>query len=365
MHSNTPTPLNLIPVSDRKEIKRILVIKPSSLGDIIHTFPVIALLYKSLPGVKIDWVVNSNAVSILDYMEDYLNGVIEFRRNEFKSGSTFKELKRLVKEIRSEKYDAVLDIQGLMRSGLMTLIAKAEEKVGFSNPKEKIAKFAYNRKIRVPDDMFHAIEKNLFMTCKFLNIEYTVPDFKIPRIAKYDSLLSDILEKFNLNSSNCNYVVLNPGARWNSKRWSTSFYAEVADAVCNSDSKMQIFLTGSSDEEDLGSEIIGLCKIAKPLSLIGKTSMIELVEVLRNASAIVTNDSGPMHIAAALGIRVYAMFGATDPDLTGPFWPNSRVFQHKTGCIKCFKRKCTTGELQCQTVISAVSLAEIIIKELN
>jgi heptosyltransferase I len=355
--------LRILPVDKIKNspkaanIKKILIIKPSSLGDVIHTFPVIAMLKNSIPDVEIDWIVNKNIEQILDYLNDYLKDKILFNRSGFKGINYIKECKSLVSDIRKKKYDCVIDLQGLLRSSIMTFLSRAKCKVGFSNPKEKISKFAYNVKIDIPENITHAIEKNIYLVSKFLDIDPLVPHFKIPKIEIYKNVIQRIHSESNLDFSKDKYLIVAPGARWNSKRWPTAFFAETLDSIAKS-SDIKTVIIGTKDETHLAEEIISKCKKAKPISLANKTNMIELVELLRNAELILTNDSGPMHIAAALGTMVIALFGPTDPVLTGPFWPNSKVFQNSTGCIKCFKRECFKESQKCQEKITPLQIAE-------
>jgi heptosyltransferase I len=356
------TNIEISPIADK--IKRVLIIKPSSLGDVIHTYPVIALLKKSIPGVEIDWLVNKNISQILDYLEDYLEDKILFNRSGFKGGSFLKESKRLVSDIRRKKYDCVIDLQGLLRSSIMTFLSRAEFKVGFKKPKERISTFAYNVKIDIPESITHAIEKNIYLVSEFLKIKPNVPDFNIPKIERYSSIGRKVLEANGAEIVKAKYMVIAPGARWNSKRWSTDFFAKVLDCIAERDA-LEFIIIGTKDEVKLADEIMLKCKKAKPFSFADKTNMIELVELLRNAELLLTNDSGPMHIAAALGTRVTAMFGPTDPKLTGPFWPNSKVYQNDSGCIKCFKRECLKDEQWCQEGIAPLFVAEEIMERLK
>ena len=339
-------------------IKRVLIIKPSSLGDVIHTYPVIAILKKSIPDVKIDWVINKNLSQVLDYLEDYLDNKILFNRSGFKGVNFIKESCRLVSDIRREKYDCVIDLQGLLRSSIMTFLSRAKYKVGFSHPKESISKFAYNVKIEIPENITHAIEKNVYLVSEFLKIKPIVPLFNIPKIEKYRNSLKDVFAVNGLVFPKDKFIIAAPGARWNSKRWPTDFFAEVLDHISEKKGFKTIII-GTSDERFLAEEIISKCEKAKPVSFADKTNMVELVELLRYAEFVLTNDSGPMHIAAALGTRVIAMFGPTDPELTGPFWPNSTVYQNETGCIKCFKRECLKEKQYCQEGIKALDILKL------
>ena len=129
--------------------KKILFIKPSSLGDIIHAFPAFYLLKKIYPECKIDWLINKNFASVLEYLDDDINNIIYFDRDVFKTTGALTGFTRLIKSIRKERYDLAIDLQGLLRSSLMTFIARSKKKIGFADTKEKISALLYNKKIIV------------------------------------------------------------------------------------------------------------------------------------------------------------------------------------------------------------------------
>ena len=350
------------PVKGKLGYRKILIVKPSSLGDILHAFPAFYLLRKSLPLAKIDWVVNSTLAPILGYIRPDINRVINFRRSEFKKTKVApKALVSLIANIRRAKYDLVIDMQGLIRSSMMTFAARAEHRAGFAEAKEKGSGIFYDKKISVPREITHAIDKNCFLIAGILGIENVVPDFKLPFLSNVD--ITDILSR-NRIKERTKYIAFSPVARWATKTWPPGFFSKIADIITREIPDLRIILLGTKGERAAAEEIVADCKYAKPVNLSGTTGLSELIELIRGSELLLTNDSGPMHIAAFVRTPVFAMFGPTFPEKTGPYWQWHKVYQAAKGCIKCAKRSCYRKDLECQKTVSAKKVAEDILKKL-
>ncbi|MCP4178491.1 MAG: lipopolysaccharide heptosyltransferase II [bacterium] len=346
-----------------KKIKKILIIKPSSLGDIFHAFPAFYLLKKYFPDAEIDWLVNISFAPILSYIEKDLNRTILFRRKDFKNW--FKAVKTFLNlfiDIRKSKYDLVIDMQGLMRSAIFTFISKSGKKIGFADVREKISTLAYHRKIKTPEEITHAIDKNIYLISSIFNKNHIVPDYILP----VDEMINinKILKRKEIGK-NDKYITLSPGARWTTKTWPPEFFAKISDDIAKEHPDIKVVLIGSTAEIETAKELTSLCKIAKPVSTVGETNLAELVELIRNSQLLLTNDSGPMHIAAFLRVPVFALFGPTYPEKTGPYWQWNKVYQSKEGCIKCLKRDCAANTLECQKNISQKNVSNDINNKLN
>jgi len=341
--------------------KRILFIKSSSLGDIFHALPAFYLLSAACPGCKIDWLVNTNFAPVLEYVKKDLNNLIYFDREAIRTAGALKGIVKLIKSIRKERYDLVIDVQGLIRSSLMTFVARAGRKAGFAVPREKLSTLFYNQKIKIPEELQHAIEKNTFLVSKILNMQHIVPDYVVPPVEKYKNGALKVLKENNVDPTG--YIAFAPGTRWVTKCWPTQFFAAVADAINTVYPKLNIVLVGAASDNEIADEIISKCKVSKPVSLTGKSNLCVLVEVLRGAGVLLTNDSGPMHIAASLRVPVFALFGPTAPGKTGPFWQWHKIYQNDKGCIKCFKRECKKETLECQQYILPEKVAADIVNK--
>jgi len=357
-----PMPMNKIISFDGNKDLRILIIKPSSLGDILHTFPAVSVIAERYPEARIDWLVNPAFASILKYHPDVEN-VIHFPRGELAAAKTFfPAFFSLCSKLRKNKYDIVIDFQGLFRSSFFAAVSGAAVRAGFAEPREKFSRFFYNFKMELPDSHIHAIEKNVFLACALTGLPFMVPETALAVNEKCRRSLSDIMRGTNIEDSDI-CVGIAPGARWESKRWPPEFFAEIIRQSSAKFPSVKFLLIGSGEDRETAEKILKLCGCGKEqvISLAGRTGICELTELLRRCSVILTNDSGPMHIAAALHVPVLALFGPTAPEKTGPYWREHRIFQAETDCIKCMKRYCSAGRVyDCHDKIKASELSECI-----
>jgi lipopolysaccharide heptosyltransferase I len=322
---------------------KILVIKPSSLGDIIHSLPFLKALKDNFRDAHIEWVISKNFKDILEG-NPLINKLIVFDKDSWKKPGnllkTIKEMKALVKTLKLEHYDLVVDLQGLLRSGLITFFASSPLKVGFKQAREG-SRFFYNRKIPVNSDL-HAVDKCLKIAKairkeqstehRAQNTEKIEFPLYIYKEAKENvrKLLGGLKEK--------EYVVIVPSARWETKRWPAGNFSRLISKL-----PVQCVIAGSSADKNVAQKVIDSSE-SSIINLCGRTNLKELIALIAGAKVVVSNDSGPMHIGAALGVPVIALFGPTDPVKTGPYgWQgnkNLKVIRTPIPCSPCFKRKC-------------------------
>jgi len=328
-------------------MKRFLIVKPSSLGDIIHAFPAVSMLARACPDAKIDWLVIPSFAPVVRY-HPAVDQVILFQRREMGRFVSFpKAFLSLFSAIRQKKYDAVIDLQGLLRSALISRMAKTSTVAGPSESKEPVSTIFYRQKLHPGEKNTHAVWKNISMMAEFLNLpQPEKPLFEMkanPDAAKKTAaLLRGISgEKF---------IAVTPGARWLSKQWPPGFFTECINLFTKKHPEFYVVLLGSASEKRQGEEMARSLQVPV-LNLIGQTDIPGLVECIRKASLMFCNDSGPMHIAAALDIPLVAFFGPTDPVLTGPFSDRAKVLVPDLDCLKCFRRTCE--DPKCHTAITA------------
>ena len=330
--------------SDKKF--KVLIVKPSSLGDIFHVFPAIAILTAAHPDVEIDWLVHPAFADVLKYCPN-IRRIIFFRRKELGSVKTFlPHFLKLFTEIRQKRYDLVVDFQGLFRSALFAWLARCRRIAGFASPKEPAAKFFYTERIIVPDSALHAVDKNLSMMRQLLNSENTIANPFLQPVKAFSEKAEKLLRESGVAPSD-RVVGIIPGARWQSKCWPPAFFAEIIAAVSRLHPELKFLILGSEADSQPSNEIIKSAAAAGIISLTGKTGIGELVETIRRCEFIISNDSGPIHIAAAMNKTVFAFFGPTDPAKTGPYGDKHYIFQADLPCIKCLKRKCPRGTFEC------------------
>jgi heptosyltransferase-1 len=338
---------------------RILIIKPSSLGDIIHTFPAVYALQQSQPDLHLSWVVNNNFAGIVSLLPG-IDRVIPFPRQQIArlDWSAWKQFKAM---LQAEHYDLAIDFQGLFRSGMIAWLSKADRRVGFAHAREGAPLF-YQQKITVPSNIRHAVDKNRFLVQDL---------FKLPEDFAPEPVLQvkpEWLEAAGqlLQAEVRPVLAVGFSSRWQSKTWPAAFFAEVLQEVIRRVPSVQCWLLGSKSEHAEGEKLCQSLNSAQVINLAGQTSMETLVGLLKSSHALLTNDSGPMHIAAALQTPCIALFGATDPQLTGPYG-GSRNQVFRTLCPKspCFKRKCPIGDDQCPKEIPPADVAEAISSRLK
>jgi len=329
---------------------KILIIKPSSLGDIIHALPFLKAVKDRFPDASIDWVISKNLRGILED-NPLINELIVFDKDSWKSikniPKTSRDISRLRKTLKSRNYDIVVDLQGLLRSGLMSLSTPSPLRVGFADAREG-SRFMYNKKVAV-NGITHAVDKNLEIA-KAIGAAAERAEFPLSiddnSRSKVKKLLGDIKE----------YIVILPSARWSSKRWPHENFAALISKL-----SIPCVIAGSGADREICLKIIKnitgtgqTIKQPKVINLCGETSLKELAALIEGARAVVSNDSGPMHIAAALNRPVVALFGPTDPSKTGPYgWQKNqylKVLRTGISCSPCFKKRCK--EPICMTEIS-------------
>jgi len=325
--------------------RRILIVKPSSLGDIIHSLPVLWELRRLYPGAHIGWVVKEVWRDIIAD-NPLLDEVIVLKKGVGGFLSA-------VKNIRKAGYDTVIDLQGLFRSGLMTLLSGASEKTGFSNARE-LAHLFYNHTVAVPPGTVHAVERYLEILKPIQNDR---PHFPLYTDIDDAEWVKDFLRTNNLSHARP-LIAVNPSARWEKKRWPITSYAALINQLIQ-ELKAGIIILGSKEDIPLAEKISSLVS-GKPLVAAGKTSLKTLSALLERVDLLVTNDSGPMHIAAALGTPVVALFGPTNPGLTGPYGDGHIVIRKEMECSPCLRGPCIHGRPICMEAITEEEVMEAV-----
>jgi lipopolysaccharide heptosyltransferase I len=304
---------------------RILIVKPSSLGDVVHALPTVARIRKKFPDAHIAWLVNDNLVPLLE-RTPVINEIIPFYRQQLTKFPIH------LKQLRAGKFDLVVDLQGLLRSGVMTFATLAPRRVGLSDAREG-ARMFYNETVAVP--RIHAVDRYLLaathLGCTDTAIEFPLG---IPPISNLKSQISNLP------------IAINPSARWTTKLWSDDKFAELIRRL----PRERVILTGSANDRDRIEKILGGTRGAcaeprsvasdAPCNLAGKTGLLQLAELYSRCALVITNDSGPMHIAAAVGTPVVAIFGPTDPTLTGPYGKQHTIVRAGANCSPCLKKRC-------------------------
>jgi len=319
----------------------ILIVKLSAIGDVIHTLPSLAELRRLYPDAHITWVVEEAAADLI-IGHPHLDEVIISRRKswikDIKAGKvavTLREVRTFVRRLRNRRYDLVIDFHGLLKSSMVVFLSGGKRKLGYDSWQELSGLFL-NEKI--PEDMNkHAVDRYLDFL-RYLGAEIHDAEFILPLTDKTKAEAKRLLDQNHLSEKN--YIAINPIAYWETKLWDNGKFAKLANAI-RDQLKLDVIFTGNNgrDAADILSRMKG-----KGINLGGKTSLPMLAEIYKSARAVITTDSGPMHLAAAVGTPVIALFGPTDPARTGPYGKGHTVIRSNLPCSPCLLKKCPTKE---------------------
>jgi 3-deoxy-D-manno-octulosonic-acid transferase/heptosyltransferase-1 len=331
---------------------KILIVKLSSLGDVIHTLPVLSSLKQRFPESHITWLIEEQSVELLrDH--PFVDKVLVFPKNRWMGALTrfgsipgcLQEISRFISDIRADHYDVVLDFQGLLKSGVFIGLVRAKQKWGFFPGREKSHIFLSDR-VPYPSGPLHSVERYLTLI-EALGCERQPPKFVIPIRQSHRTTVWAFFEKHAIDP-NLPLVLLHPGTRWETKMWEESKWARLAD-ILQAEYGCTILFTGNEREASMITRIAGSMRTAA-INTAGMWSLNELAFLQAQATVVVTPDSGPMHLAASLGTPVIALFGPTDPVLTGPYGTGHTIITKDVDCRPCFKRQCSSKE--CMTGIT-------------
>lgn len=313
--------------------EKILIVKPSSLGDVVHALAFLDAFKKKHPDTSVHWVIAKGLENILE-RHPMIDKLWIIEKDKWKRPSRFfqtlKELRGLFQALKRERFDLVIDLQGLLRSGIISWFTRATAIVGFEEAREG-SRYFYTKRIKGGRDI-HAVDRYL-KVAGYFGCTITDPQFPLPP-SMYEGRRG-LPEK---------YAVIVPGARWKTKRWPPERFGEVASRL-----PIPSVILGGGADTDIAELVVGHSG-GKAVSFAGKTSLSELVHIIRGAFFMLTNDTGPMHIAAALNIPVAAIFGPTDPRRTGPYGNNNIIIKSEIKCAPCLKKKC--GTIECMEGIS-------------
>lgn len=294
-----------------------LVIRLSSIGDIVHALPAVSALGETHPWARITWLVEDEYSGLLEG-NPYVRRVITVDtlgwRKCLRKIDTYQHMLHCLRCLRDTRFDAVIDFQGLIKSGLLAGLCRSRERVGFAKPwlKEPAAGLFYSRRVRA-EGSEHAIQENLALV-ESLGARCEAWQFPLPRLSGYDEYLDKMLASAGVNE----FMIINPGGGWIAKRWPPSYYAELIRRL------QPLFaghflLTGSPSEEREINQIVRASGSSRASYF--PATIEQFIALARKARLFVGGDTGPLHLAAAVGVPIVGLYGPTDPKRNGPFSP--------------------------------------------
>jgi len=331
---------------------KILILKFSALGDVVHTLPFACTIRKSLPDSHITWMVEERYQDLLRDNPD-IDEVLPLRTKVWRKNLTRRSLVEIlgtIKTLRQGNFDIVFDLHGLLKSAIIARLSGAPTRVGFhrKNCKEKISSLFTNHKATYIPGGLHVVDMYLTLLKSALG---KVTESKLFPIKVPDEANKKITSFFDQHPelSSRPIIAINPGAGFESKQWELVRFAELADRI-SEELNYSIMLTWGPGEEFKVKEISSCMKqqnwIAPP------TSILESIVLYKQMELLVSCDSGPLHLSAAENIPTVSIFGPTDPVRNGAYGINHKVVYKVLSCSFCWKKTCPLGTKDCMNQVT-------------
>jgi heptosyltransferase-1 len=313
-------------------IERLLIVRLSAMGDVIHTLPAAQALREAFPQAMIGWVIEERWAELLCApgsprrgprsaerpLADWVHPVslTGWRKSLF-TIATLQQIAKVWNDVRSSRYDVAVDLQGAIRSAVLARWSGARVAYGAAEPRESPASLWYTRRAVVRGA--HVVEQNLCIAEAVVQRRMKVPTVELPRDVEAEQRIEQRLAEQGIGD----FAILNPGAGWGAKRWPADRYGRVARALA--EDGVRAVLNCGPGEETLANEAAAVSEgAARPMNC----SITELIALTRRARVFIGGDTGPMHLAAALQVPVVAIFGPTDPARNGPYGTRSIVLRN-------------------------------------
>jgi heptosyltransferase-1 len=323
---------------------------------VLHTLPILVKLRSRYPAARIDWLITPENAELVRY-HPALSNVVLFPRRELarigRGWSAATALVRLLRSLRSAQYDLVIDLHGQLRSALFTLATSAPVRIGFDRPQRHLLRasrgssrvgmhgwhgaregswLAYTHRIPIPTLDVHAVDRYLWLG-PMLGLDNAPPDLRIYWPAQADERVDDLLRAAGLPRQG--FAILVPTTIWETKHWHAERFAEVGRYLLRQG--IPVIVAGAPSDEQRCQAVVSACPGARDFS--GRTSRSEFAALMNRSAMNVTNDSGSMHLAVALGRPVVSVFGPTDPAWIGPYGRPDSVVRAALPCSPCYLRK--------------------------
>lgn len=299
-----------------KEYKNILIIKMSSLGDVLHALPTVYALRENCPKARIVWAVHETFSAVLPG-KPYIDDVVYIDKKRLKSLSYWRELRRT---LHAYQFDVSFDLQGLAKSAIVAFNSGAKEKYGYWEMRE--GSFLVSKGLKGAHQYDHVIERYLD-TVRVLGGTVDAIEFPLPDISAVQATMAKRLTADGMQGP---YIAIVPGARWDVKEWPVTYWQEFIRRV--TDTGVNVLLLGSKDDAEKGRAITQGVPSSRVFDYTGRTSLKELMAAIADARLYISADTGPLHIANALKKELIALFGPTCPDRTGPYGGANSSYIH-------------------------------------
>ncbi|MBQ4494966.1 MAG: glycosyltransferase family 9 protein [Selenomonadaceae bacterium] len=321
-----------------EDLKNVLIVKLSAMGDVIHALPVSYAIKETFPEAKVTWVVEPPSLPLLE-MNPCVDKIILFNKKNFRTLKGFmKEFFPFKHELQEQSYDAVLDLQGLFKSAAIAFFAKSNIKLGICNMRELSDKIS--KPVVGENAEGHIVERYLD-TARAVGCVVNEVRFPIQVPVEQSEKARAIMEHAGIREGNP-YVIFAVGANWPNKRWPTDNFAALGDWFY----QLAVIpvLVGSGDLDEMRAKEIEAKMEIPPINLINRTNIPQLAHVIRSSRLVIGGDTGPVHMGAALGVRTIMLMGPTNVERNGPFGQLEHAIEVERPCKGCWKRFCPKKE---------------------
>ncbi|MDD5722115.1 MAG: glycosyltransferase family 9 protein [Syntrophales bacterium] len=339
----------------------ILIVKLSAIGDVVHTLPSLAALRKRYPDAHITWAIEESSADIITGHPCLDRAVVSRRKSWLENLRALRNVRESIREIisfvatlRDRRYDLVVDFHGLLKSSMVVLLSGGRRRLGYDSMQELSGLFLNDK---VYEDMNkHAVDRYLDLP-RYLGADTDRPEFYIHIEEENRRRVEHLLEENGINPKD-RFVSVNPVALWDTKMWDDSKFAELSDRIVG-ELRLKVVFTSGRDRGTV-EHIRSLMRLPS-VDLSGRTTLRDLAYLYTVSALVVTTDSGPMHVAAAVGTPTVALFGPTDPARTGPYGVGHTVVRKGLPCSPCFLKRCETR--RCMETISVEEVFQVMRKK--
>jgi len=327
------------------DVRNILIVKLSAIGDVIHTLPALNALRKRFPQARITWVVESAAADLIQGHPALDRVIVSDRKRWIRGLKTRRwafhlaAIRRFIRQLRDTRYDLIFDFQAHLKGAVLIALARGRRKIGFGPGMEhqEFSYWALTERVPAMDMDIHALVRGLML----LNAVGIPTDDVAYRLPVTDAHRRSAMALLPGPRTGRPCVAINPVALWETKLWDPEGFAQLADRLAADRGATVVFTGGPADRPVVRSILDRMATTATDLS--GRTDLMTLAAVYAAADLLVTTDTGPMHLAAVVNTPTVAIFGPTAPWRTGPFGDGHQVVRAEVTCSPCFKRRCDAG----------------------
>jgi heptosyltransferase-1 len=326
-------------------VNRFLIVRLGSLGDVVHGIPVAAALRQEFPNSRIDWMVDPRYVELLNLVKG-IDRRIGVDPRAIRKGPGRRKFRETLRELREADYDAVIDLQGLLKSAMLARSVHGRRTIGFPRKhlREQLARFFYTV-APDPGEATHVIYKNLALLAP---LKVADRRLRFPLEIPHTPTVTQVVARFEPTG----YALINPGAAWPNKQWPPDRFGQIAAGIAREFGWRSLVLWGPGEQE-LAHGVVAASDGAAEAS--PPTTITDLVGIARHAKLMVSGDTGPVHIAGAVSTPIVALYGPTRPERNGPWGLHDITLSRVQQCSCVYERKCKRPD-RC---IDTIGVAEV------